>query len=184
MKTLNNLILEALDSPYRIYDIHSASFSFDDEDDGGKEVWKDGIEAKFETDEGNKYDLLAVYMGRTKEEKERKIKSGIRIPSMLGGIWEIHFSLISGEEEDYESYRGDLTGTGDAFRVFATVKKFAEKVINTKRPKEIHIQAKSTVKKRVKLYGIFVKKFAPKLGYKLKKIGKVRGNINYTLVRK
>lgn len=185
MKTLDVLLLEALDKPYKIYDLGTSSFQFPDENGEDLGKWRDGIDGKFETDDGNKYDLLAVYMGRTKEEIDaRKKKKRFTIPSSFGGIWEIHFSLIGGNEEDYDDYKGGIEGTGDAFRVFATVKKFAEKVIDKKRPKEIHIQSKASVINRVKLYGTLVKKFAPKLGYKLKKIGKVRGNINYILVRK
>jgi hypothetical protein len=109
------------------------------------------------------YRIYAMLMGRTEKEKEElknNPPSTIRL-SYPGGIWEIHFM----ELDDDNNQLSDVTGSGDAFRVFATVLEFTKNIIKSKQPSEINIISDAEEGNRSRLYDRLVRKYASRLGY-------------------
>ena len=97
------------------------------------------------------------------------------IKPMKGGIWEVHFTRITYGIQDV-----GVSGTGNSFRVFATVMQLIKELINDREPSFFAIIAKSDDHNRAKVYETLVKRFAPKLGYKYVKtvVGKDKTRID------
>jgi hypothetical protein len=103
--------------------------------------------------------------------------------------WLIHFERQSPKG----SYRDNISGQGDAFKIYATVLKIIEKFINKKKPKSVTFNAKKTefdsdakekeVKSRAKLYDRLINKFASKMGYRLSRKVDTSGMAFYILDR-
>ena len=82
-----------------------------------------------------------------------------------GGIWEIHFHKDDDQADDDVEAHSGITGTGDAFRVFATVFEIIKDIIKYGKPEILSIKSKADEPSRTKLYKRLAKKFAPSLGY-------------------
>lgn len=184
-------LTEALDTPYH-FDFFSRNTEFGDTKlDRGKH----GYSAEFKTESGIKYEVIGMRIGWTKEERERNAelererkarmeadalagkRKRIRMRKPLtGGIWEIHFNALSpeGKESNPDDWRDDITGTGNAFRVFATIMKFIQEIVDDKQPEHIALIAKTNDGNRAKLYETLVKRYAGKMGYAYVKT--VKGN--------
>lgn len=96
----------------------------------------------------------------------------------------IEFALVD-EEGDINPRKNKigLEKTGEAVKVFATVIDIIKKWINKNKPSAIEFEASGD--SRRKLYGHFVKKIAPTLGYKLD--GDIKNAVkwgNFRLVHK
>ena len=80
-----------------------------------------------------------------------------------GGVWDMEF---------YRGQSQDVTGEGDAYRIFATMLSAVKQFINTENPRIVSFQATKDVdpndanpESRAKLYDRMVDKFANQLGY-------------------
>jgi len=169
----SEFITEALTSPYKVNFHNSVTWPATE---GGRD--RVGVDAEFRTDAGINYSIIGYRIGQTKPErdkrkadaeaKRKRAEAGERVLMIpanprYGGIWEIHFSQES-EDRNYEKSKSGLTGTGDEFRIFATVFHVIERIASVYKPKIISIKAahEST---RVKLYERMAKKYASKIGY-------------------
>jgi len=147
-----------------------------------------GVSADFKTSDGIKYVVRGMYIGPTKKERdddaaykaaiERKRAAGkdeIYLPSTLndryGGIWEVHFDMFdeADPEGDRQGYKNKLTGTGDEFRVFATIIAFIQRLISEFHPVVVSIKSDNSEPKRVSLYAKLAKRFASQVGYEVVK---------------
>jgi len=180
---------ESLTTPY--------SYDFDNHVEwgdkvGGKTV--KGMTARFATDDYQKYKVIAQKIGMTKAERDvrterlkkqaaereryqaakaanpdepqRKKRMVIRPQAYgvkPGGIWEIHFWNASSDDDT----ASDILGTGDAFRVFATVFAVISEMIERGKPEIVSIKSKANEPSRTKLYRRLAQKFAPQLGYRI-----------------
>lgn len=172
-------LTELTNKPYKLDIDPTIGFSYDERFYGSKN--KEGATGKFVTDSGEEYSITAVMIKRTAEErraakefKKKREASGkrfIRIPNKKGGIWEIAFTrTIKGPEgSGQEDEDDDVSGTGDAFRVFATVMEFIEWVVRNREPKYIMLKSKD-VESRKSLYARMAQRYASKLGYEIAKI--------------
>lgn len=188
-------INEIANMPYKLELQPEVQFGYDKHDGGSK--YKDGASAKFTTDAGEQYDISAVMNARSQKQKDasrewrdkmdKSNKPFIRIPSSRrkGGIWEIAFTRVEQDVEDIDDdgtrtvharpvgaeHSGDdsVSGTGDAFRVFATVMEFIEWLVRNKQPEYISIKSKD-VESRKSLYARMTRKYAARLGYEVTKI--------------
>ena len=173
---LDRYLTEALDSPYTFKSIgRNVGFTMTN----GRKY--QGWSASFVTDDGNRYEVFGYQLGFTKAERETQAKDkelrdarraqaekeGRRLlkrprnrGGLKGGIWEVHFALQDGDEDKF-----GITGTGDAFRVFATVFEFVKQLAEQAEPEYVAIIAKTGEGQRAKLYETLVKRKASKLGY-------------------
>jgi len=180
-------INEAFTNPYPLKNLNSnVVFDISNTRQGS------GAQAEWTTVNGVKYQAHAFKIGLTKAQrdkrkavrkaKQEKIDQGIRpkrtIPRLggvarsKGGIWEVHFesikiyntALIKGEERSSE-----ITGTGDAFRVFATMFEFIKYIVKQANPDILSIKSKSVEPSRVKLYDTHTRRYASTLGYEVVK---------------
>ena len=168
---ITSIITESLDKPYPIQYRKNVEWQ------GGKKGWI----GEFRTEKGLIYEIMAVFSGFTEGEKQQRAeriknrKRKILTPGLpQGGIWEIHFNQIIGDRMSMDSYVHDITGTGDSFRVFATVLQFIQKLISVKTPQELLIKSKDDEENRTKLYLSLIKRYSSKVGYKIAKIGKTK----------
>jgi len=183
-------ISEAFDKPYKITGSrrHRPQMGIKDYMKGGFA----GVAFDFKTDDGRKG---AVYTYAYDINPPAKYANN-PIPGMLGNqgrILEMHFE-VEGDWEDAgysRSMSGEITGEGDAMRIFATVLKVVTGVVKKTKPDMIRVygtkDTKGEVGSRLKLYEKLVKRYAGKLGYKYegKQIDTDRRNQKVmTLVRK
>jgi len=102
-------------------------------------------------------------------------------------VWRVSFE---------RNQRQDMTGEGDAMRIFATVIDIIRDFTKKEKPQEIEFSAvkpdwfeielgdkPNTVSSREKLYKRMVQKYAPQMGYKYV-VSRRKGATDYTLVRK
>jgi len=155
MKSIE-FINEAFTNPYPLKNINN-SVVFDLSDSITSNRKGHGAQAEWITDDGVKYQAHAFQIGLTKAQRDKKaavqkarqdkIDKGIKpkrtlprlsgIASSNGGIWEIHFDaekklhkIGPKDGNDYATTRtADITGSGDAFRVFATMFEFIEYIV-------------------------------------------------------
>jgi hypothetical protein len=91
--------------------------------------------------------------------------------------------------EFYRNDSQDLTGEGDAQRIFATVIKAIEKFIKIEKPKEITFAASRETdagvknQSRTNLYNRLIQRYAPGWGYDVK-ISNLKGTTGYKLFRR
>ena len=182
-------INEAFTNPYPLKNLDSnVTFDISDTRQGS------GAQAEWTTVDGVKYQAHAFKIGLTKAQRDKKkaaqqakqakIDQGIKpkrtiprlggVAASKGGIWEIHFNA----EEKVPTMRNEfnpipvtseITGTGDAFRVFATMFEFIGYVVRQAEPEIVSIKSKSVEPSRVKLYDTMTRRYASKLGYKVVK---------------
>ena len=103
--------------------------------------------------------------------------TGFSVEMNLGevGEWAVSFGDGRG--------RMGITKGGNEFKIFATVVDIIKEFIRLEKPNEIQFDAKEG--NRAKLYMKMIKKFAPKLGYKLYHKGRDEGgNTGFSLRRK
>jgi hypothetical protein len=170
-------INEIANMPYKLDISPTMSWGFDEKYYGSKN--KDGVTAEFKTDAGEEYEIIAIKLKPTQDEKasaiefkRRRAASGkpfIRLPSKSGGIWEISFTRTIKGPEGQQDDDDSVSGSGDAFRVFATVMEFIEWVVRNRQPKFISIKSKD-VESRKSLYKKMAQRYAPKLGYEISRI--------------
>ena len=102
-------------------------------------------------------------------------------PQKQGRAMEMHFAIDVPDTEGGGEMSGEITGKGNAMRVFATVLDVVKKYVKKNKPDLIRVYgekkraaaspsdftrgAKYVVGSRLKLYEKLVKRFAPKLGY-------------------
>lgn len=138
--------------------------------------------ARFATDDGVEYLMFS------KQTEKPKSQQGETDPMLsflndfepVGGVWEFHFSMFKGNKGIV-----DRTGTGDEFRVFATVVDWIISVIKNRGPDEVHIMAKKEDPKRLKLYSRMVERYARKYGYKfLKQTDETQDRVGLVYVKK
>jgi hypothetical protein len=102
------LIRESLDNPYNWKNTFKTSEVIDDWDDSGEEYPKDVLDPvqiiHFKTDDGIPY----IWYAKQNRYNDK--------------YWEISFGVVKNQKDDggYETDIG-VTGTGNAFRIFATV---------------------------------------------------------------
>jgi len=183
----NEFINEAFTNPYPLKNLNrNVTFDISDTRKGT------GAQAEWTTVDGVKYQAHAYRVGMTKAQRDKKkairrarqdkIDKGFkpvrRIPRLggisvsKGGMWEVHFesvktyntALIKGEERS-----SDITGTGDAFRVFATMFEFIKYIVVAAQPDIISIKSKTIEASRVDLYNALAKRYAGQIGYKVVK---------------
>lgn len=174
---LEKYITEALNTPYQFKSMgRNVTFTMDS---GRKH---EGWSGSFVTDDGNRYEVFAYQIGFTKAEREVKKKEAAEREArrekaraegrkflnlrrhisrgLHGGIWEVHFALQKEEKDEF-----GITGTGDAFRVFATVLEFTKELAEMVEPEYVALIAKTGEGHRAKLYETLAKRNASKLGY-------------------
>ena len=142
-----------------------------------------GFEAEFKTENGLLYRIYAVMIGTTKAQRDKKAEALKQKEIMLswgkkpkldknkknfhGGIWEVHFDYIKkskrvpGDEENIS----DISGTGDSFRVFATILSFIKDFSKKVEPDFISIKSKNAEANRTELYKNLAKRYAKTIGY-------------------
>jgi len=147
-------LLELNDTPYSVIYNDYQQFRI------GSKI-KNGFVAKFVTDNGHRYVVTAVQIGKTKKEREQNESS------LKGGIWEIDFGLLEGGWNEFEKSKEDITGTGDQFRVFATVFSVIDRMIKKYKPLIIVVKSKMSQGNRSRLYKRMAKQYAEEKGYKL-----------------
>jgi hypothetical protein len=158
---------EVLATPYKLTTRSNVEY------DSGKL----GMYATFKSDNGITYTVMGQKNGDTEAEikaKENKPKpAGLVIPSnpRRGGEWEIHFSQADydDDERDISADKSGIEGTGDAFKILATVLDFVKLVVNRYEPVKILLKSKSDENSRTSLYLKLVNKYASSLGYKVVK---------------
>ena len=180
-------ITESLTEPYTLDTFHS------DVTFGGKSKFggKSGATATFYTSEGNKYKIHAYKLGVTKAERdatkadmEREKEDEFWIPDFFdstGGIWEVHFSMVDKVEDGKEKYTNAITGTGDAFRVFATIMKFLKALKDQKDPSIVSIKSKTEEGNRTSLYTRMAKRYAPQMGYQVRGVKTIGDKVRIEL---
>ena len=129
------------------------------------------ITASFKTADGSAYTVIGKRIGSTADERAPKqqinspgLTAGPAINSQYqGGIWEFHFA-----RGDYnKDSTGEITGTGDQYRIFATVLAFIKDQVQKYAPKIISIKAKADEDNRAALYSKLVSREAPGMGYQV-----------------
>lgn len=91
--------------------------------------------------------------------------------------------------EFYRDNSQDLTGEGDAQRIFATVLKSIEKFIKTEKPKEMAFAAAKTTyggsanQSRTNLYNRMIRRYAPQWGYDVL-VSNTKGTTAYKLIKR
>jgi len=170
-------LLEFMDQPYKLDYRGEVSFIRKTATTNRTKERK-GVSGSFITDAGNEYKLVGYNIGLTKPERDQR-KKDIEdedefTPFFLdwdrGGIWEVHFSLATEDEEGNKKRESGVTGTGDAFRVLATVGHFIKILISEKAPEIISIKSISGQAHRGKLYLRMMKRFASDSGYRVGKV--------------
>lgn len=165
-------LTEALTTPYQ-FDTFNDDVTQIRKNAMGQRKDRAAANATFYTSEGRKYKIVAYRIGYTKADRERIEKANQSTDDLIpfnfeyenGGIWEVHFSLISMDDEGKEVGRNERTGTGDALRVFATVFKFIEKFAEIKNPSIISVKSKLEDEQRSKLYKKMAQRYAGQIGY-------------------
>jgi hypothetical protein len=138
-----------------------------------------GITSTFTDDSGGEYRLDAQRTGKTKAMKDKWKASagmkGIRIPSRMGGIWELSLGKARPSDvgagirdNEFDDYSDAATGQGDAFRVFATVIEFLKRLKKKHSPEFISLKSKDTAS-RAGLYQKMAQRYAPQFGYEVVK---------------
>jgi len=136
-----------------------------------------GVAADFTTDAGVVYNMRAFTLGRTKAERDEEkriadkgeLDMSMVFDSRYGGMWEVHFHSFDGSDEETRTAKDVLTGTGDEFRVFATVLEFIKRIVQDYHPMIISIKSRDSESGRFELYKKLANRFAPKLGYEVGK---------------
>ena len=134
----------------------------------------------FFKDDGTKYQV-EIDMWKSNKTTNNEIKKMLKKYTKhilnIKKYWTIDFSKESGYDS---SSSFDITGSGNAQRVFATVLVIIKDFIKReKKPQFLFFSAEN--KSRVKLYNRMIKVFASKFGYKFLGIHKVRGRTDYIL---
>lgn len=169
-------LTEALTKPYN-FDDYNSHVTFGKPATGTSRMsGKSGMTATFFTSDGTKYKIHAYKLGMTKaqrdkmkDDSERMDSDEFWIPDFgdYGGIWEVHFNLMRVEWDKSERPDNRITGTGDAFRVFATVMEFLKRLQADKDPDIVSIKSKADEENRSNLYHKMAKRFAPQMGYQV-----------------
>jgi len=175
MKSFKQHITEAFDKPYKWKDAGSST------PQGGIKDWQKGNFT------GKKYAFETV--------DKRKVEVHIYewdiigpkqllppIPRNQGRYMEMHFAVQDPSDElgkalsdispmlPRTDMRADISGGGDAMRIFATVLDVVQAYVKKNKPDIIRVIGVKTKDKeigsRLKLYQKLVKRYAPKLGYK------------------
>ena len=138
------------------------------------EILDKPLDWKWKSKGGNEY--WATFWTDIKNPRPETAFSVEIIRYEVGGEWEISFGDGKG--------RMGITKGGNEFKIFATVMDIVKDFIKRERPEEIQFSAKEG--KRGNLYARMIKKFGPKLGYKLYYKDKVEndGGIGFSLRRK
>lgn len=192
MRLIQYLISESLNQPYPFSNF-SRNVQFSDKLTGSR--GDTGMSASFKTEDGHEYEIISIFVRYLKKKrdliKKKKDKmdksSGMMINTLVnidksGGIHEVHFSQIN--ELDGETiHNNDVTGTGDSFRIFATVLEFIKELINDRHPDIISIKTKSGEDSRNKLYIKLANKYSSKVGYKVKKVIQSKDIMRIELVK-
>ena len=189
----HEFITEALTNPYN-FDTFNTDVSMIRKNAVGRRKDRKAMTATFYTSEGDKYKIWAYKIGMTKKERDQ-IKDYEKSAAHdefapfhffedTGGIWEVHFSLIRVEWDKSEYADNRITGTGDAFRVFATVFKFIEKFAQTKEPTIISIKSKIEEAHRGDLYKKMATRYAGQIGYQVTSERKVGDKYRLELRKK
>jgi len=117
----------------------------------------------FTTNEGSGLEVMFLLNNKEREE------------------WYVDFTRgVVGRDRSKEKF--NVTGEGDAFRIFATILEIFRDFIKQVQPLRIYFSVDNTESSRIKLYDRMITRFANKMGYRL--IGKENDNvlsINYTL---
>jgi hypothetical protein len=95
----------------------------------------------------------------------------------IGGWFEVEFALVGGDGPNV-----GITGTGDQFKIFATVMDVLRDFIKSQAPDRVTFEAKE--KSRFDLYKALIRRFASRMGYKLEKVDKGITGKEFSLVRK
>jgi len=91
-------------------------------------------------------------------------------------FWEVQFHNLD------QKNASAISGTGDEFRVFATIMAITQEVIKKTDPKILYFTAKE--KSRVSLYKKLISKFAKQWGFFLKDTGKNADGVTFQLEKK
>jgi len=166
MITFKQYITESLDKPYKITGSrrHRPDMGIKDYMKGGFA----GVAFDFET---RNFRKGAVYTYAYDINPPDKYQKNL-IPGNQGRILEMHFDVERGGIPGMggRAMSGEITGEGDAMRIFATVLKVVEGVVKKTEPDIILVygtkDTKGDVGSRLKLYEKLVKRYAGKLGYK------------------
>lgn len=185
---LEQYLTESLSTPYR-FTFMSRNTEHTTETNPDR---KSGMMAEFRTDNGIYYEVTAQRMGYTKEEQMQRKKDKEERQRLMqadkdagkrkrlrfrrldqGGMWQVHFHQIkkgkTPDTADIDDYVNDITGTGDAFRVFATILEFVKELVDEKKPQILSIKSKTEEQSRSELYGKLAKRYAGTVGFKVKK---------------
>lgn len=172
-------ITESITAPYKL--IYNGTVTFQIKNTNRRR--RTGASGKFTTDEGIEYFVFAYRLGDTKAERHAKQSDDsynfvTRVG--LGGIWEIHFAA---KDQAAGNWKSRATGTGDAFRVFATVVEFCKRLINDREPTVLSIKSTVEEPRRASLYDRLAGRFASSLGYRVVKSTTVGNRVRMELRR-
>ena len=155
MLTFKQYLNEVLNNPYK--------WEFDDKNSG-----HDGVLYKFTTDPGLQYTVYMFYRNRRG--------------------WELTFNMDFNYIRDKLGRSVDaafkISGTGDQFRVFATVQDIVKDFITKKKPNAIEFSASEPSRRR--LYSTFIANFEksqPELFKKYIALSIANGTDNYIMNR-
>ena len=147
-------------------------FSHTTSDRPVKEAFNQPYPVKLNKSEDGDYDALV------------KLPDGTSMNIMFtnhGGVWDMEF---------YRGHSQDVTGEGDAYRIFATMLSAVKQFIKTENPRIVSFQATKDVdpndanpESRAKLYNRMVDKFANQLGYNAS-VDDYGDTVEYELVSK
>ncbi len=171
MKTFKQYIIEAFEKPYKW------KLAGDSKPQAGiqnhmKGNFK-GKEYNFETSDGRKAEVQIFEYDINPPQKYQKNP----IPGKQGRTMEMHFSVEVVErrwDRQTSKQSSDVTGEGDAMRIFATVLDVVENYVNKNKPDIIKVIGMKQgnmdadhggVGSRIKLYDKLVKRYVGKLGY-------------------
>ena len=171
MKSITTYIAEAFDKPYKWKDAGSSKPT------GGVRDWQSGNftgkKYEFETEARKSTYLLTV----DKRKGEVYIYEWDIIPPKpkfpifrkQRRMMEMHFS-VEDTRHDSPPMRADISGEGDAMRIFATVLDVVASYVKKNKPDIIRVIGVKTkdneIGSRLNLYQKLVKRYAGKLGYK------------------
>lgn len=118
--------------------------------------------AEFETESGTKYSVGYNDMNASDDPDWR--------------FWEVQFHNLNQKDA------AAISGTGDEFRVFATVMAATQDIIKKTHPVVLYFTAKE--KSRVSLYKKLISRYAKQWGFFLKDTGNSSDGVTFTLERK
>ena len=171
MKSFKQYIIEAFDNPYK-WKLEGSTKPFNGIENHMQGNFK-GKEYTFKTDDKRKGEVSIFEYDINPPDKYQKNP----IPGNQGRTMEMHFSVEVVErrwDRQTSKQSSDVTGEGDAMRIFATVLDVVQKYVKKNKPDIIRVYGMKQgfidadhggVGSRIKLYDKLIRRYVGKLGY-------------------